>query len=267
MDEPIELVPGLLTRLGGEVPADSTLSEVPAGRDGWLPFNVYLLTTSEEVLVLDTGPAVLHPALSDQIEAIAGNRRLSVLITRNDPEATGGLGTLIPRGRVEVLHYYGGGGLLEWLSDSEQGAGSCSDLFGAVPVDNPWQLPLGEGRELSVFRTPLSVLNTVWVHDSATGALFTSDALGIGRAAGEALVSDLAEVSGEESRAWLACRFDWIDLLDSNRLTEDLAALVDPLHPALLCPSHGRIVAGREAAVRFLGRTFAALVPAPAQGG
>jgi flavorubredoxin len=261
MDEPLLLTPGLV-RLGARSATDGTLSWVPQDVRDPLPINVYLLRTDDHALVLDTGPGGFYPELGAQIAELVGDRTLSVLVTRNDPEAMGGVGTLLPQLRPDVFYYYGGGSILEWVWDERGGPGAAGDLFDTVPVASPPVIELGPDRRLVVLRPPLAVLNTIWLWDESTATLFTSDGLGYlpTEPVGE-IVDTAGTVDGRRAKAFIEARFDWIERLNSTRLVDELHELLDPLAIEILAPSHGVVVSGRTAVERYLGTVLDELTP------
>ena len=265
LDPPHELAGGALYRLGTRVATDGRLSWVPSGITASLPLNVYVLVAPERILVLDTGPVVLYPQLADQIRDLRGDRDLAVLVTRNDPEAMGGVGTLLPQLEPSVFYYYGGGSILEWVWDERDGPAASGDLFDTVPVASPMQIEFAPGRTLQVLRPPLAVLNTVWVYDPGSKALHTSDGLGYLPADGapDSMVDEQGDVDAERARAFIQARFDWIARLIGPRLADELAALVQELDIGLLAPSHGVLVGGGTAVRRYLATVLRALQPAP----
>ncbi len=262
LDDPIEILPGL-HRLGATVPTLGRLSWAPAQVVEPLPMNVYVALSDASALVIDTGVRALYPAMLDQITELVGDRELSVLVTRNDPEAMGGVGFLLPQLEPSFLFYYGGGSILEWVWDERGGPGAAGDLFDTTEVANPPEIELDQSRALRVFRTPLAVLNTVWAYDPQTRTLFTSDGLGYVAAASSGQVVDPAgDVDAQRAFAFLGARFDWVDRINSPRLADELRALLVPLEVDNLAPSHGVVVRGRAAVDRYLETVLGTLVPA-----
>lgn len=257
-----------MLRLGTSAATDGTLSWVPREEHRRLPLNSYLLRSGANALVVDTAPAIAHPALADQIADLAAGRHLHVVVTRNDPEAMGGVGHLVPRHRVRTFFYYGGGSILEWVWDARDGPGARGDLFDAVPVASPPVIKLDGLGPIFVMRPPLAVLNTVWLFHEASGILFTSDAFGYLRssdAGSNPVVDDVADIDADRARAFVAARFDWVNRINNTRLVDELRELLDPLDIGALAPSHGVVVVGREAVRRYLDVVMTALAPADAE--
>jgi flavorubredoxin len=267
-----------LYRLGATVPTDPKVSWVPDGVSESLPLNVFVLTTPQVVLVVDTGPLALYPALGLHIRELVGEREIRVLVTRNDPEAMGGVGTLLPQFDPSVLYYFGGGSILEWVWDDRDGPGASGDLFGTVPVESPAEIVLGPGRRLRILRPPLAVLNTVWVYDEGTRTLFTSDGFSYlppedgkdGSTTWGGPLFSSGVVDPERALAFLRARFDWVERINSSRLVDELQALLAPLEIENLAPSHGRVLHGAQTVQAYLAAVEGVLgVPRPgaAQGG
>jgi flavorubredoxin len=262
LDPPLELMPGALYRLGARVPTSGALSWAPADVTELMPLNVYVLLSNERAIVVDTGPRILYPALLEQIRALQGDRELAVMVTRNDPEAMGGVGSLLSELAPVAFYYYGGGSILEWVWDDREDLGASGDLFDRVPVESPSEIPVAGDRSLLVLRPPLAVLNTVWAYDPASRTLFTSDGLGYLPAGGgpgpdaslpdESLTDDRGDVDAVRARAFVNARFDWIERINSTRLADELRELVGPLNIENLAPSHGVIVRGAPAVNRYL---------------
>lgn len=263
LDDPIELGSGVL-RLGTRVPTGGTVSWTPVEEGGALPLNVYVVRGAESALVIDTGPAVLYPELAEQIDAACAGRAMHVLVTRNDPEAMGGVGELLPHHGVRTFYYYGGGSILEWVWDSVAGPGASGDLFARVPIASPPVIELPGLGPIDVIHPPLAVLSTVWLYHRASGALFTSDAFGYLRPdtpADAGVVDDVGDVDAARARAYVAARFDWIERINNTRLVDELRAVLDPLDITVLAPSHGVVVSGRGAVRRYLDVLHSVLGP------
>jgi len=263
-DDPIELVPSKLYRLGARIATGGRVSWVPSDVTEALPLNVYLRLTDEAAIVIDTGPLALYPALGEQVAELAAGRDLRVLVTRNDPEAMGGVGTLLPQLGPSAFYYFGGGSILEWVWDDRLGPGGSGDLFGTVPVVTPERIALEDDRSLVVLRPPLAVLNTVWLFDEGTGTLFTSDGFTYLPAGGDGaatpVVWDGADIDAARTFALLQARFDWLERLNSSRLKDKLRALLSPLSVSRLAPSHGVVMEG-DAVAAYLTTALASLEP------
>jgi hypothetical protein len=265
LDDPIELAPGVL-RLGARIPTSGTLSWVPRDERRALPVNVYVLLSESSALVIDTGPAILHPALAERIDAVTADRERHVLVTRNDPEAMGGVGELIPHHGVRSFYYYGGGSILEWVWDAALGEAGRGDLFDAVPIASPPVVELPGLGAIDVIHPPLAVLSTVWLYHRSSRTLFTSDAFGYLPDGAPVdgpgpLVDEVGDIDTTGALAHLGARFDWVGRINSGRLVADLHALLDPLDIATLAPSHGVVVSGATAVQTYLDVVYRALAP------
>jgi len=263
LDPPIDLGGGALFRLGARIPTEGRLSWVPAGVTEPFPLNVYVLTSEQRAIVVDTGPLVLYPQLLEQIRTVVGDRELAILVTRNDPEAMGGVGSLLPQLAPSVFYYYGGGSILEWVWDERDGPGASGDLFDTVPVDSPTEIALEGDRIVQIIRPPLAVLNTVWVYDPTSKTLFTSDGLGYlpSDQPADSVVDDRGDVDADRTRAFISARFDWIARLNSTRLADELHELLQPLEIENLAPSHGVVVRGAAAVDCYLQTVLECLRP------
>lgn len=269
IDDPIQLVPSKLYRLGARIATCGRVSWAPYDMTEALPVNVYLRLTDDAAIVIDTGPLALYPSLAEQIAELTAGRDLRVLVTRNDPEAMGGVGTLLPQLDPSVLYYFGGGSILEWVWDERRGPKGSGDLFGIVPIATPGQIALEGGNSLIVLRPPLAVLNTVWLFDQETRTLFSSDAFTyVPGGAVEAItpaVSDSDAIDPARTYALLQARFDWLERINSSRLKNVLQDLLSTLPIGRIAPSHGVVMEG-PAVPAYLTTMLAALEPRVASG-
>lgn len=251
-----------LYALGECIENDGRISWLPPGRAGYEPLNVYLLTEGRNGLVIDSQVA----AIGDTVEAQARQFDLdhvTMMLTRCvEFDCVGNAERLLEALPVRVL--YGHYPPHEWVY---------------IRRDPPAQLPyeslmmgkydtitLGPDRGVAVFPAPLRLLACAWLHDPATGTLFTSDGFSHVRAKDPSvrIVTEYTDdTTLEDVLEHLSCKYDWLQNANTGhprRLLHEVFANhdVERIAPISGCILSGRALIERhremlDEALRLLG--------------
>ncbi|MBW0102418.1 MBL fold metallo-hydrolase [Pseudonocardia sp. KRD291] len=266
----VELVPDRLHLLGDGVELDGRISWVPPHVRGWQPMNCYVLREAGSVLVIDPGPAVLRETVADQLETLVpAGTPVSVLVTRAEPDTTGGLGEIARRFPVERL--YAGGGpnpfdSFEALGELAAGSGRGAGRRERIQLERTapgFAVAVGPARGVEILRPSIRLLATWWGFDQATGTLFTSDSFGHSvqsrRDGPRVLRGDDVAPEPVEVIAHLRAKFGWLAHARTPVLRERTRDLFAGRAVTRIAPAHGLVIEGPEAVRAHLDAMDAAL--------
>ncbi|WP_165958923.1 hypothetical protein [Actinomadura sp. KC345] len=257
-----ELVPGTLYRIGTTVPARD-LTWTPGGPGVHEPLNCYLLTTPDEAIFLDTGPAIARPeVVAAAREQVAGGRSLWVFPSRNEFDCVGNLGALLDLRDDARLLFGGGGGILEWVGDA-----SGRSFLGRreiVLTPNGTSTAFSGGVRLHWMDAPVKqMFLTQWAYEESTRTLFTSDFFGWvhARSATGPVVADRpGELPGaDEIAAEIPHRVNWLPGATAPDVLDAFDRTVAARYVERIAPVHGRVITGAATVRRALDDTRAAL--------
>lgn len=263
--EVVELVEGRLYLLGDSVELDGRVSWVPERARGWQPMNCYVLREAGAVLVIDPGPAVFRETVADQLETIvAPGTPVSVLVTRAEPDTTGGLGEIARRFPVERL--YAGGGPNPFDAFEAVGEPATTGRRERIQLERTaagYSVPVAPGRGVEILRPSIRLLATWWGYDERTGTLFTSDSFGHtaqARADGPRLLTgDDAPPDQDEVIAHLGAKFGWLAHARTPVPRESTRDLFAGRTVTRIAPAHGLVIEGPQAVRAHLDAMDAAL--------
>lgn len=263
--EVVALVPDRLYLLGDSVELDGRISWVPERARGWQPMNCYVLREAGSVLVIDPGPAVFRETVADQLETIvAAGTPVSVLVTRAEPDTTGGLGEIARRFPVERL--YAGGGPNPFDSFEAIGELDTAGRRERIQLERTaagFSVPVGPGRGVEILRPSIRLLATWWGYDEPTGTLFTSDAFGHTvqpRSDGPRLLTgEDPPPRPAEVVAHLGAKFGWLAHARTAVPRESTRDLFAGRAVTRIAPSHGLVIEGPQAVRAHLDAMDAAL--------
>jgi hypothetical protein len=127
-------------------------------------------------------------------------------------------------------------------------------------------ITLGPERDVAVLPAPLRLLACAWLHDPATGTLFTSDGFSHVRAkepSQRVVTEDTDDTTLADVLEHLSCKYDWLESANTahpRRLLDEVFANydVDRIAPISGCVLSGRAVIERhrqmlDEALRILG--------------
>lgn len=268
--EVVELVPGRLYLLGDSVELDGRVSWVPEHTRGWQPMNCYVLREAGSVLVVDPGPAVFRRTVADQLETIvAAGTPVSVLVTRAEPDTTGGLGEIARRFPVERL--YAGGGpnpfdSFEAVGDLSTGSSRDAGRRERIQLERAaegFSVPVAPGRGVEILRPSIRLLATWWGYDELTGTLFTSDSFGhtvqTSPDGPRLRTGDDAAPEPDEVIAHLGAKFGWLAHARTPVPRESTRDLFAGRAVTRIAPAHGLVIEGPRAVRAHLDAMDAAL--------
>lgn len=259
----VELVPDRLYLLGDAVELDGRVSWVPADVRGWTPVNCYALVEPGAVLVVDPGPAVLAGRVADQLaELVAPGTPVSVLLTRAEPDTTGGLGELDRRFGVRRLWAGGGPNPFDGFSAAAEADADGRERIQLERTPDGFAVDVAPGRPVRILRPAVRLLATWWAHDEATGTLFTSDSFGhtvLAHQDGPRRVSGADRPAVPDVRAHLTAKFGWLAHARTPALREGTRDLVDGRTVTRIAPGHGCVIEGPDAVRAHLDAVDAAL--------
>jgi hypothetical protein len=256
------LVADRLYALGGCIENDGRISWLPAGRGGYEPLNVYLLTEAGIGLVIDSQLAVI----GDTVEAQARQFDLdhvTMMLTRCvEFDCVGNAERLLDALPVRVL--YGHYPPEDWVYIR-------TDPPATLPYESRMmmkhdKIELGPERGIAVLPAPLRLLACAWLHDPATGTLFTSDGFSHVRSTDPSqrvVTEDTDHTTLDDVLDHLACKYDWLETANTGhprRLLDEVFANydVERIAPISGCVLSGRALVERhrqmlDEALRILG--------------
>lgn len=263
---PIELVAGRLWLLGASVVLDGRISWVPADVRGWQPLNTYVLIEGDSVLVVDPGVYALRTTVREQLaQLVEPGRKLSIFLTRPEPDVTGNIGEIASCYPVERLYAGGGPNPFDaFESATLMDPASRGNRIQMERMLPGFQMPLGEARGVEMLRPTIRLLSTFWGHDAATGTLFTSDSFGHtvqARADDDRVLRDGAPPQSELAsvKAHLLAKFGWLAHARTRSIIDNLAEMRGRRNIERIAPSHGLVIEGREMVERHLNALNAVL--------
>jgi hypothetical protein len=269
---PLELAPGRVYRLGGSTPLDGGVTWAPAIAFAHHPINAYLLLEGHRALLVDTGVAAHEAEVLGQLRELIGpGGRVTVFLTRSTMDCVSNLAAIAREFEIERVVTGGGSNPFDAFDDAnllrQTTRRDVIQQPGGELSRSP-QVEVAPGRRLRVLAPSLRLLPTFWVEDRATGLLFTSDFFthGVARSADSpALIGPggFDDVTREAVAAHLFSKFDWLRLADTTEIREDLERTFREVDPAMVAPTYGCAIAGRERIRRHLGLILSVLSEAP----
>lgn len=246
LHRPLELVPGSLYALGGDLEVNGWTSWAPDDVRGTQRCSCFLLLTSEEAMLIDCCPAVLRQTVIEQLKSILpADRDLSIFLTRAEYDTSGNIGAIAASLPVKAVYAASGIGSrkgnpfdgFDFALAPAQNARPFAEIASErIPVGDA--IPLGDGRRLEVVTAPFRVLAAYWAYDTGTGTLFPSDAFGY--------TIDTPDISVQEGFRNLASRYWWLPGARTERIAEDLDAIFASRDVQIIASVHGCIFVGRD---------------------
>lgn len=248
---PVELVAGKLYLLGDSIALDGRISWVPAETRGWQPLNTYVLIEDDTVLVIDPGVYAQRTIVREQLATlVAPGRKLSIFLTRPEPDVTGNIGELASCYPVERLYAGGGPNPFDAFESANlmdpASRGNRIQMERMLPG---FQMPLGADRGVEMLRPTIRLLSTFWGYDAATRTLFTSDSFGHTVQAqrdddrvlrdGAPSQSDTASV-----KAHLLAKFGWLAHARTRSIINNLDEMRGKRVIERIAPCHGLVIEG-----------------------
>ncbi len=249
--------------VGGAVPASTSVSWLPSDRTGFMPVQCYVLRDRDEAVVLDCGlPAHQQDVEASLLVALRGSRRVSLLVSRWEPDAMASLPVLLQRLGIREVMSYGGINPLDFFEGFEAAATKsiATGMSGParlIPVAPGDRIPVG-GLCIEMLSTSLRLLLTNWFYEHRTGTLFTADSFGV-LSHPETTGPFLSRITPDDVPTdWidhcLTTKFDWLHGARCEELVADLKRLQATLRINRICPYFGGVIEGRDS-VDWLFRT------------
>jgi flavorubredoxin len=258
----VTLVPDRLYALGRCIENDGRISWLAPSASGYEPLNVYLLTEGRNGLLIDSQVAVI----GDTVEAQARQFDLdhvTMMLTRCvEFDSVGNAERLLEALPVRVL--YGHYPPEEWVYIRRDPPATLS--YESRMMAKYDTITLGPEREAAVLPAPLRLLACAWLHDPATGTLFTSDGFSHVRAktpSQRIVTEETDDTTLGDVLEHLSCKYDWLETANTGhprRLLDEVFANydVERIAPISGCVLSGRTVVERhremlDEALRILG--------------
>lgn len=252
----IELLPGGLYALGGLVELDGSITWAPSDARGYQPVNGYLALEPDQATVIDTGLAMHSELVRAQLaERCPAPGQVTIALTRAEYDCMGNLGPVIEAMPVADLYTGGTNNPFDGPDDPGSPHGRWNRLFKlrTIPLETP--IPVGQSRRLEVWSAPLRVLPTHWLHDSATGCLFTSDLFShtvLEDPAASRVISSISpfwrsDDAAQVVKGHLLAKFNWLPMAaGTTTFVESLDAVFGRYDVRMIAPTHGCILVGAE---------------------
>ncbi|MBJ3777015.1 oxygen-binding di-iron domain-containing protein [Acuticoccus mangrovi] len=266
MNDPTEIVPGRIYRLGGTVALHDNVSWVPAGVRGYQPQNCYLVIEDETVTLIDTGIAAHRDLIVEQmLKVMPRDKPLTVFLTRSEYDCIGGLAAiqqhfpvahLLAGGSVNPFDGFAGVTELEGTWDSRIQLGR-NPVGGSSMVDT--------SKDLETITPALRLLVTFWVYDRVSKTFFSSDLFGhtVTATADAKLTLDPGDpdpTTPESLRAHMLAKFHWLaQSLPDGVPARDLKTVFADREIENIAPSHGLVLRGKEVIQRDFDRMITLL--------
>ena len=252
---PVELVAGKLYLLGDSIALDGRISWVPRDVRGWQPLNTYVLIEGagddERVLVIDPGVYAQRTIVREQLAAlVAPGRKLSIFLTRPEPDVTGNIGELASCYPVERLYAGGGPNPFDAFESANlmdpASRGNRIQMERMLPG---FQMPLGDNRGVEMLRPTIRLLSTFWGYDAATRTLFTSDSFGHTVQAqrdDDRVLRDGApsQAATASVKAHLLAKFGWLAHAKTRSIINNLDDMRGKRLIERIAPCHGLVIEG-----------------------
>lgn len=263
---PVTLVEGKLYLLGDSVALDGRISWVPPQARGWQPINAYVLIEDEQVLVIDPGVYAHRTIIREQLAMLAPpGRKLSIFLTRPEPDVTGNIGELAGCYPVEKLYAGGGPNPFDAFESAKlMDPASRGNRIQMERMPTGYQMPLGEGRGVEVLRPTIRLLATFWGYDAATRTLFTSDSFGhtvqVGRDDSRVIRDGEPDQAGIASvKAHMLAKFGWLANARTRSIIDNLDQMRGTRAIDRIAPGHGLVIEGPAMVKRHLDAVRAVL--------
>ncbi len=250
---PLELVADKLYLLGDSVVLDGRISWVPPDVRGWQPINTYVLLEGDTVLVIDPGVYAHRTIIREQLAMLAEpGRKLSIFLTRPEPDVTGNIGEIASCYPVERLYAGGGPNPFDAFESSMlMDPASRGNRIQMERMPPGYQMPLGEDRGVEILRPTIRLLATFWGYDAATRTLFTSDSFGHSIQASPQAARVIRAGSPSQAgvamvKAHLLAKFGWLARAKTSSILQNLDEMRGDRVIERIAPGHGLVIEGRE---------------------
>jgi len=250
------LAEGKAYALHNVIALDGRVGHYPISARGYAPCNCYLLKEPEEALLLDTGFGIHRDAMIAQIGGLLDpGTALSMTVMRlNDYLSVGNAVPIARRFGIRKLYatIQTAAGSLDFES---RNAAEAETNRALMPVElitgNEW-IDLGQqGRRIKFNQSPLRLINTRWIYDPLSRALFSSDMFAHSWSAtprDDWTLTARTDTTTEEDvrRFMLSTRYWWLEGARTDELRRELAGIFDSYPIETIAPGYGFILKGAE---------------------
>lgn len=252
-DGPLNVAPGV-SRLGGAIPLDGRVSWAPVVPGRLQPLNCYRIAHREWSALIDSGVA-LHRrqvlgSLAQTASPIGG---YDTFLTRTELECTGNLGALVDAGLVARICNAGAIGPFDAFPDGIEKKVPIT----VIALSGAAHTEVDDKPGLFIIPALIRMLSTIWLYDSASRTLFSSDFFGhtAVRGGGESPIIDGSAADSttlESARAHLLSKFWWLPQAHTASLSHWLTSLFDRFPIEVIAPTHGCVLVGKDVVARHL---------------
>jgi hypothetical protein len=259
-----ELVPGRLYALSHALELDGRLTMFGADARGHTVANSYVFLQGDRALLVDTSFSVHEQGLLDALdEVLPAGARLELFPPRlGEFDAVCNAVPVAARFGVQEMHcaQFNGTHWVDFRPEHRDRLPVMRELL----APSQYSFDLGPGRPMEAFSPVLRLLSTHWIHDSATGTLFTSDAFShVWRDTPDgpwtAGADEPPPSVGELLEHLTGGRFWWLRGARTGPLRAGLRDTFAERPVEILAPSYGPVVVGADAVTAHVEAMDAAL--------
>ena len=247
-----ELIPNRLYRVGCMVRAER-LSWLPADLDAYEPLNSYLLIDNDNIIFVDTGSAIMLPAIQSALELV-GERKVWVYFTRNENDTIGNLGYLLGTCQDPTMLFGSAGGVLEWVNDPAVSILEVRDFLGRIRVESARN---GVAKTVGSFdfkfmeAVTKQMGMTQWAFEERTGTMFTACSFGWRHASdvdASTIIESASNLPSVDTVAKeMAAKCNWMREATFPERIAQFEKVFKDHDVQILAPVHGCVIKGRQA--------------------
>ncbi|MBP1235254.1 glyoxylase-like metal-dependent hydrolase (beta-lactamase superfamily II) [Arthrobacter sp. PvP102] len=217
------LIGDRIHRLGADIALDGQVSWCPPGIRTTQPVNCYLIKGSAGSVLVDTGIRLHEGEIIRQLEyLLEPGERLAVVLTRTEMECCLNLPAIEARFDVESVWYTGG---------ITVPRSSATPRRIMVNPGTSLEVEVMDGMTLEFVSPLMRLLPTLWIFDTVSGALLTSDAFTHG------------SYGSPNATAGLQ-KFQWFAEADTRGIAQDVEEIIRERRVKAIGPGYGEPFAG-----------------------
>ncbi|NND48739.1 MAG: hypothetical protein HKN60_00640 [Rhizobiales bacterium] len=232
---------------------DGRISAYPRSARGYAVSSCYLLKEPDGAFLLDTGYGAHETQILGQLATVLSSETpLSLVPTRINEFMSVGNGMAIAERFNVVACYSPQPDAADWLELKATDEAAERREIPTTLLRGLLNLGVGEsgGRKIDAFSAPLRLINTTWVYDPASKALFTSDMfsqLYQAREDGPWLVEHDEMTDDASLRSYLLnTRYWWLEGASTDSLRRAIADVFERYDIEIIAPGYGAIFKGRD---------------------